>query len=95
MWLIWQVPREVGTLSVAQGVRLEEANNSTRSLSVHDDVIKCLGDYKSKRGHISYRNSALTLILKDSLGAFNLLSIDYPLITLNQAEIRILYCKPM
>ena len=97
MWLIRQVPREVGTVSGAQGVSLEEANKFTRSLSVLYDIIKCLGDsdYKSKRGRIPYRNSTLTLIMKDRLGTFNLLSIYYPLINLNQAEIRILYCKPM
>lgn len=56
------------TLSGAKGVRLKEANNINRSLSVLGDVIKCLGETKSKRGHIPYRNSTLTLILKDSLG---------------------------
>jgi kinesin family protein 1 len=56
------------TLSGASGVRLKEANNINRSLSVLGDVIKCLGDSKTKRGHIPYRNSTLTLILKDSLG---------------------------
>ena len=61
------------TLSGAQGVRLKEANNINRSLSVLGDVIKCLGDTKSKRGHIPYRNSTLTLILKDSLGVMNIL----------------------
>lgn len=57
------------TLSGAAGVRLKEANNINKSLSVLGDVIKCLGDSKFKRGnHIPYRNSTLTLILKDSLG---------------------------
>ena len=62
------------TLSGAAGVRLKEANNINKSLSVLGDVIKCLGDaVKNRRNsaanaHIPYRNSTLTLILKDSLG---------------------------
>jgi hypothetical protein len=56
--------------SGAQGTRLKEANNINRSLSVLGDVIKCLGDAKgtTKKGHIPYRNSTLTMVLKDSLG---------------------------
>lgn len=56
-------------LSGAQGTRLREANNINRSLSVLGDVIKCLGDSKSKRqgarkAHVPYRNSTLTMVLK-------------------------------
>ena len=56
-------------LSGAQGTRLREANNINRSLSVLGDVIKCLGDLKSKKngaklGHVPYRNSTLTMVLK-------------------------------
>jgi Kinesin motor domain len=56
-------------LSGAQGTRLREANNINRSLSVLGDVIKCLGDSKSKKngsrkGHVPYRNSTLTMVLK-------------------------------
>lgn len=32
------------------------------------DVIKCLGNTKRREGHIPYRNSALTMVLKNSLG---------------------------
>ena len=49
-------------------IRLREANNINKSLSVLGDVIKCLGESKSRRGHIPYRNSVLTNILRDSLG---------------------------
>ena len=58
------------TFSGAQGKRLKEANHINRSLSVLGDVIKCLGDSKggAKRTHIPYRNSTLTMVLKDSLG---------------------------
>ena len=57
----------------AQGTRLREASNINRSLSVLGDVIKCLGDLKGsgvggKKGHVPYRNSTLTMVLKDSLG---------------------------
>lgn len=58
-------------LAGAQGTRLREANNINRSLSVLGDVIKCLGDMTKKggkKGHVPYRNSTLTMVLKDSLG---------------------------
>mmetsp|Transcript_26294 Transcript_26294/g.44369 ORF Transcript_26294/g.44369 Transcript_26294/m.44369 type:complete len:747 (-) Transcript_26294:2537-4777(-) len=59
--------------SGAVGERLKEANNINKSLSVLGDVIKCLGE-SSKRssqkrtGHIPYRNSVLTMVLRHSLG---------------------------
>ena len=58
------------TLSGAKGERLREANNINRSLSVLGDVIKCLGDTGKKNYavHVPYRNSTLTMVLKDSLG---------------------------
>ena len=56
----------------AQGTRLREASNINRSLSVLGDVIKCLGDRGQQSGarkaHVPYRNSTLTMVLKDSLG---------------------------
>ena len=58
------------TFSGAKGDRLREANNINRSLSVLGDVIKCLGDsrFRSQKVHVPYRNSTLTMVLKDSLG---------------------------
>jgi kinesin family protein 1 len=60
------------TLSGAKGDRLKESNHINKSLSVLGDVIKCLGDSANKnhRGavHVPYRNSTLTMVLKDSLG---------------------------
>ena len=56
----------------AQGTRLREASNINRSLSVLGDVIKCLGDRGqhggARKAHVPYRNSTLTMVLKDSLG---------------------------
>ncbi len=51
------------TNSGAVGVRLREANNINKSLSVLGDVIKALGDLKLGRAgtHIPYRNSYLTM----------------------------------
>ena len=62
-------------LSGAQGTRLREANNINRSLSVLGDVIKCLGDSKSKKhgakkAHVPYRNSTLTMVLKVSTSTY-------------------------
>ena len=64
---------ERSSSSGAVGVRLKEANNINKSLSVLGDVIKCLGDSSKKSchrksGHIPYRNSALTMVLRHSLG---------------------------
>ena len=55
-------------LSGATGTRLKEAGNINKSLSVLGDVIKSLGDSRTQKTHIPYRNSTLTMILKDSLG---------------------------
>lgn len=71
---------ERAALSGAKDTRLKEANNINKSLSVLGDVIKSLGDVRSATlrkdpnsthslgVHIPYRNSALTMVLKDSLG---------------------------
>ncbi len=53
-------------LSGAKGGRLKEACSINKSLSVLGDVILSLSS--EKRGHVPYRNSALTMVLKDSLG---------------------------
>jgi kinesin family protein 3/17 len=50
----------------AKGQRLKEASSINRSLSVLGDVILSLAS--GKRGHIPYRNSVLTTVLRDSLG---------------------------
>ena len=55
-------------LSGATGTRLKEAGSINKSLSVLGDVIKGLGDSRTQKTHIPYRNSTLTMILKDSLG---------------------------
>lgn len=54
------------TLSGAEGDRLREANHINKSLSVLGDVINRLAD--NKGGHVPYRNSVLTQVLRDSLG---------------------------
>ena len=53
-------------LSGAKNTRLKEACSINKSLSVLGDVILSLST--GKRRHIPYRNSTLTLVLKDSLG---------------------------
>lgn len=51
-----------------KGARLREGANINRSLLALGNVINALADPKSKKGHIPYRDSKLTRILKDSLG---------------------------
>jgi len=53
--------------SGVQGQELEEAKNINKSLSSLGDVIAALGQGKGG-SHVPYRNSKLTLMLKDSLG---------------------------
>jgi hypothetical protein len=53
-------------VSGAQKVRLKEACSINKSLSVLADVILSLSSGKKK--HVPYRNSAITMVLKDSLG---------------------------
>ncbi|KAF5842158.1 P-loop containing nucleoside triphosphate hydrolase protein [Dunaliella salina] len=52
--------------SGAQGDRLKEAQNINKSLSALGDVIQAL---QHRSGHIPFRNSKLTRLLEDSLGA--------------------------
>merc|ERR1712187_1065037 len=51
--------------SGAQGQTLKEAQNINKSLSALGDVIAAL---QNKSTHVPYRNSKLTMMLKDSLG---------------------------
>ncbi|CAD7943719.1 unnamed protein product [Amoebophrya sp. A25] len=51
--------------SGATGQTLKEAQNINKSLSALGDVIQSL---QSKSSHVPYRNSKLTMMLKDSLG---------------------------
>jgi kinesin family protein 15 len=51
----------------AQGERLKEAGQINKSLSALGNVIKALSSDKDM-GHIPYRSSKLTFILKNSLG---------------------------
>lgn len=53
--------------SQVQGDRLREAQYINRSLSALGDVIEAL-KRKKPGGHVPYRNSRLTMLLKDSLG---------------------------
>ena len=53
----------------AEGSRLKEATNINKSLTILGQVISALVDISSgKKRHVPYRDSKLTLILKDSLG---------------------------
>ncbi|CAL1127210.1 unnamed protein product [Cladocopium goreaui] len=52
--------------SQVQGERLREAQYINRSLSALGDVIEALK--RKPGGHVPYRNSRLTMLLKDSLG---------------------------
>jgi len=54
--------------SGVSGERQREAQNINKSLSALGDVIAALG---SKQGHVPFRNSKLTYLLQDSLGADN------------------------
>ena len=51
--------------SGAAGDRLKEAQNINKSLSALGNVIEAL---KKKQGHVPYRDSKLTFLLKESLG---------------------------
>ena len=59
--------RQIHT-KAADNDRLKEAGNINKSLSVLARVIRSLVNQKSNKEYISYRDSLLTYILKDSLG---------------------------
>jgi kinesin family protein 18/19 len=58
---------ERATATSNKGVRLREGANINKSLLALGNVINSLADPKHK-GHINYRDSKLTRILKDGLG---------------------------
>jgi len=58
---------ERATATTNMGKRLQEGGNINRSLLALGNVINALADPKHK-GHIKYRDSKLTRLLKDSLG---------------------------
>jgi len=58
---------ERATATTNQGARLREGANINKSLLALGNVINALADSKHK-GHIKYRDSKLTRLLKDSLG---------------------------
>ncbi|XP_056463341.1 kinesin-like protein KIF18A isoform X1 [Gadus chalcogrammus] len=68
MSLIDLAGSERASASNARGARLWEGSNINRSLLALGNVINVLADPKSKKGHIPYRASKLTRLLKDSLG---------------------------
>lgn len=53
---------------MAAGDRLKEAANINKSLGVLGQVINALSSRQGKPGHIPYRDSKLTFLLRDSLG---------------------------
>ncbi|XP_076471380.1 kinesin-like protein KIF18A [Babylonia areolata] len=67
MCLVDLAGSERATLTKNQGARFREGANINRSLLALGNVINSLADHKYK-GHIPYRDSKLTRLLKDSLG---------------------------
>ncbi|KAF3444368.1 hypothetical protein FNV43_RR14060 [Rhamnella rubrinervis] len=65
IWLIDLGGSERVLKTMARGRRLEEGKAINLSLSALGDVIYAL---QKKKGHVPYRNSKLTQVLKDSLG---------------------------
>mmetsp|Transcript_28263 Transcript_28263/g.84560 ORF Transcript_28263/g.84560 Transcript_28263/m.84560 type:complete len:859 (-) Transcript_28263:617-3193(-) len=55
----------------ADGAVLQQSNQINKSLLALGNCISALGDAKKKHGHIPYRDSVLTMLLKDSLGGRN------------------------
>ena len=55
----------------AEGQVLQQSNQINKSLLALGNCISALGDAKKKGGHIPYRDSVLTMLLKDSLGGRN------------------------
>ncbi|KAM6312136.1 kinesin-like protein KIF18B [Podargus strigoides] len=68
MSLIDLAGSERASVTNAKGERLREGASINRSLLALINVINALADMKSKKGHIPYRDSKLTRLLKDSLG---------------------------
>ncbi|CAL8243732.1 unnamed protein product [Lota lota] len=68
MSLIDLAGSERASATNVRGARLREGSNINRSLLALGNVINVLADPKSKKGHIPYRDSKLTRLLKDSLG---------------------------
>jgi hypothetical protein len=52
----------------SEGQTLVESNNINKSLLTLGVCISSLADPRKRKGHIPYRDSALTMLLKDSLG---------------------------
>lgn len=50
------------------GVRFKEAVNINSGLLALANVVSALSDKKRRKGHVPYRNSKLTRLLKDALG---------------------------
>ncbi|ESP04165.1 hypothetical protein LOTGIDRAFT_52745, partial [Lottia gigantea] len=67
MCLVDLAGSERATATANRGVRFREGANINRSLLALGNVINALAENKSK-GHIPYRDSKLTRLLKDSLG---------------------------
>ncbi|KAK7098935.1 kinesin-like protein KIF18A isoform X2 [Littorina saxatilis] len=67
MCLVDLAGSERATVTKNRGARLREGANINRSLLALGNVINSLADHKYK-GHIPYRDSKLTRLLKDSLG---------------------------
>ncbi|KAL8601949.1 hypothetical protein ACOMHN_008441 [Nucella lapillus] len=67
MCLVDLAGSERATHTKNRGARFREGANINRSLLSLGNVINSLADHKSK-GHIPYRDSKLTRLLKDSLG---------------------------
>ena len=52
----------------SEGQRLVETTNINKSLLTLGHCISCLADPKKRNGHIPFRDSTLTMLLKDNLG---------------------------
>jgi hypothetical protein len=52
----------------SDGATLVESNNINKSLLTLGNCISCLADPRKRKGHIPFRDSVLTMLLKDSLG---------------------------
>ncbi|XP_032222614.2 kinesin-like protein KIF18A isoform X2 [Nematostella vectensis] len=68
MSLIDLAGSERATVTTNRGARFREGANINKSLLALGNCINALADKENKSGHIPYRNSKLTRLLKDSLG---------------------------